>query len=198
MTGIVTEGSNAMIDGIDDAMRKTLDEIVELVGLDGRRPFRADVEIAFGSISAIRVVPADPSGSGATGILDGAYATGLRAMRRAGVHVMEERHDPDTGGYLFFVIKGRGYLGRIVRMVTRGDIDMVVLEKLEDTYHDIEHEANANEIHEVPRGETHGGRLRRIMTAVGDKVRIIHPHSPTSPVVLLNDSTTDLRMMSEV
>lgn len=187
-----------MTEHMDDAMRTTIDEITNLVGLEGHGRYRADVEIVLGSIAVIRIVPADPSQPKATSIMDGPYTCGLRAMNRAQVHVMEERHDPDTDGYVFFVMKGRGYLGRVSRIVAHGAVDMVVLKRIDDAHYGIECEPSDKDIHEVPRDETHGGRIRRMMTCVGDRVRIIHPHDPRSPIVLLNDSTNDLRMMSEV
>ena len=180
----------------NEGMSAVLDEIGRLTPLHG--PWRSVVLEQSGSMATIRIEPSDPDQKRPSNGMNGPWVAGLRVMRQARVHIVAEKADVDACSYVFTLMKGVCYLGRIVRMVTIGPNDLVVLEAVEDSFYDLEREPHANEIHEVPRNGIPATDIGRLMTCVGDRVRIIHPDDPTSPVVLVNASTSELRRMSHV
>ena len=149
----------------------------------------------FGAVATIMILPANGTDHPHSKRMGDPHVIGLRAITAAKVHIMFDYRDNGNGSHVFRIAKGDCYKGVVRRLVRDDPFTMITLAKIEDAVYDDEIEPDESEVHQVPRGGIANSGPLHMMTAVGDRVRIIHPDDEHSPVTMINEALSSLRII---
>lgn len=171
-------------------MAEAVATVIATVDLD--KSYVAECVNSHGSSAMFVVKLREGVESTATHPGNGPWGVGMRAIRAARLHVVQENHTEN--GHFFEVVMGKAVSGIVTRVVVDGDRLHIVMKPDEDDLNDLTFKANRNDIHTVPLNGLRTDRLSAILTAVGDTVTIVHPDNKgwESPV-MVNGRTSRLR-----
>lgn len=154
----------------------------------------ATVRNAYGSSAFVSVGVREGTDPAEARLNRGPIGVGLRAIRAAGLHVVDDFPTDETGTHQFRVVMGTAVSGIVARVVTDGEKRLVALDEDPTDRYESTHRPDRNDVHTIHMTGMLSTRLSVMMTSPGDRVTIVHPdNSDWETAVLVNHSTERLR-----
>jgi hypothetical protein len=154
----------------------------------------ATVRNAYGSSAYVSVGLREGVDPSEARLNRGPLGVGLRAIRAAGLHVVDDFANDANGTHEFRVVMGTAVSGIVARIVVERELRLVTLKEDPSDPYEWTHRPYADDVHSIHMTGPLSTRLSVLMTSVGDRATIVHPdNSDWESAVLVNHSTASMR-----